>query len=133
MPKKSKRNVRASGEVDGYVGQRVRQLRMQIGLSQQQIGEALGISFQQIQKYEKGTNRLSAGRLIELAVALNTTPHDLLGYDDDAPKKGLNAFNTEIYKLAQEFADLPEALITPIRQMITALIETYHGGRKKTG
>lgn len=133
MAKKLKPSVRSSTDVDKFVGQRIRQLRMQIGLSQQHIGEALGISFQQVQKYEKGNNRLSAGRLLDLADILNTTPHDLLGYEDDGPGKGasLNSFNVEIYKLAQEYVELPEALLAPIRNMITSLIEIYPRAKKK--
>src|SRR6202140_2944598 len=48
---------------DKYVGSRVRMRRLMLGLSQAQLGEALGITFQQVQKYEKGTNRISASRL----------------------------------------------------------------------
>lgn len=49
--------------VDRYVGNRVRLRRMTIGMSQEKLGEALGVTFQQVQKYEKGTNRISASRL----------------------------------------------------------------------
>ena len=46
-----------------YVGKRVRMRRMMLGMSQAKLGDALGITFQQVQKYEKGTNRISASRL----------------------------------------------------------------------
>src|SRR6266853_5500941 len=46
-----------------HVGKRVRMRRMMLGMSQAKLGDALGITFQQVQKYEKGTNRISAGRL----------------------------------------------------------------------
>src|SRR3979411_2352699 len=49
--------------IDKHVGSRVRTRRMMLGMSQTQLGEALGITFQQVQKYEKGTNRISASRL----------------------------------------------------------------------
>ena len=48
---------------DKYVGKRVRMRRMMLGMSQAKLGDALGITFQQVQKYEKGANRISAGRL----------------------------------------------------------------------
>lgn len=54
-------------EVDRYVGQRVRARRMDIGMSQETLGNASDLTFQQIQKYEKGSNRISASRLVELA------------------------------------------------------------------
>lgn len=53
--------------IDVHVGRHVRQRRMLIGASQEQLGEHSGLTFQQIQKYEKGTNRISAGRLLQIA------------------------------------------------------------------
>lgn len=53
--------------IDQHVGGRVRQQRMFVGMSQEQLGERLGLTFQQIQKYEKGTNRVSASRLWEMS------------------------------------------------------------------
>jgi transcriptional regulator with XRE-family HTH domain len=49
--------------VDKHVGRRVRMRRMMLGMSQEKLGNALGLTFQQVQKYEKGTNRISASRL----------------------------------------------------------------------
>ena len=49
--------------VDKHVGSRVRMRRMMVGMSQSKLGDALGITFQQVQKYEKGTNRVGASRL----------------------------------------------------------------------
>ena len=57
-------------EVDIWVGRAVAQQRQQMGLSQSALASALGISFQQVQKYEAGANRLSAGRLFNLAQIL---------------------------------------------------------------
>ena len=56
--------------VDVYVGQRVRQRRWVAGMTQQQLGNMVGIKFQQIQKYETGMNRISASRLWDIASAL---------------------------------------------------------------
>jgi len=53
--------------IDGQVGNRVRLRRMLIGMSQERLGELLGLTFQQVQKYEKGVNRIGAGRLFEVA------------------------------------------------------------------
>jgi transcriptional regulator with XRE-family HTH domain len=54
-------------EVDAHVGQRMRQRREALGVSQGQLGRHLGLTFSQVQKYEKGTNRIGAGRLHHLA------------------------------------------------------------------
>jgi transcriptional regulator with XRE-family HTH domain len=56
---------------DGEIAMRVRALRLQRGLSQTEIGEVLGVTFQQVQKYERGTNRMSAGRLYRVAEVLD--------------------------------------------------------------
>jgi transcriptional regulator with XRE-family HTH domain len=56
--------------VDIYVGSRIRLRRTLLGLSQSTLGEAIGVSFKQVQKYEGGLNRIGAGRLYEISVAL---------------------------------------------------------------
>ena len=57
--------------IDIQVGNRVRIRRMLIGMSQERMGDLLGLTFQQVQKYEKGVNRIGAGRLYEVARILN--------------------------------------------------------------
>jgi transcriptional regulator with XRE-family HTH domain len=52
---------------DKHVGSRVRMRRMMLGMSQEKLGDALGLTFQQVQKYEKGTNRIGASRLQQIA------------------------------------------------------------------
>ena len=56
--------------IDKHVGSRVRMRRMMVNMSQEKLGEKLGITFQQIQKYEKGTNRIGASRLQQIANVL---------------------------------------------------------------
>lgn len=58
---------KAPDPVDRHVGHRVRVRRLLVGVSQEKLGDALGVTFQQIQKYEKGTNRISASRLRQIA------------------------------------------------------------------
>ena len=65
MPKKQ------ANPVDVQVGNRVRIRRMLIGMSQERLGDLLGLTFQQVQKYEKGVNRIGAGRLFEVSRILN--------------------------------------------------------------
>jgi transcriptional regulator with XRE-family HTH domain len=59
--------------IDAQVGNRVRLRRMLIGMSQERLGELLGLTFQQVQKYEKGVNRIGAGRLFEVSRILGVT------------------------------------------------------------
>ena len=60
-------STKAPNPVDKYVGSRVRMRRMMLGMSQEKLGDALGLTFQQVQKYEKGTNRIGASRLQQIA------------------------------------------------------------------
>ena len=64
-------STKAPNPVDKYVGSRVRMRRIMLGMSQEKLGEALGLTFQQIQKYEKGTNRVGASRLQNISTILN--------------------------------------------------------------
>jgi transcriptional regulator with XRE-family HTH domain len=61
---------RAANAVDRKLGQRVRARRLEIGMSQERLAELLGVTFQQVQKYEKGVNRIAASRLHDIAISL---------------------------------------------------------------
>ncbi len=61
---------RAAKVIDKKVGQRVRSRRLEIGMSQEKLAEILGVTFQQVQKYEKGVNRIAVSRLFDIANAL---------------------------------------------------------------
>jgi transcriptional regulator with XRE-family HTH domain len=61
---------KAPNPIDKHVGSRVRMRRVLIGMSQEKLGEALGLTFQQVQKYEKGTNRIGASRLQQISTIL---------------------------------------------------------------
>ena len=70
--------------IDVAVGARIRIRRRWLGLSQTDLAKALGITFQQVQKYEKGANRVSASMLVRSAAALETTVAALVGEDSGA-------------------------------------------------
>ena len=71
--KKAEKRVpkKQANPIDVQVGNRVRIRRMLIGMSQERLGDLLGLTFQQVQKYEKGVNRIGAGRLFEMARILS--------------------------------------------------------------
>jgi DNA-binding Xre family transcriptional regulator len=73
--KRAKRKLtpRSASAVDRYIGARMREQRLALSISQEQLGRKLGVSFQQIQKYEGGVNRVSAARLFEICKALNVS------------------------------------------------------------
>ena len=59
--------IKTADNIDAHIGSRVRLRRLTAGMSQEQLGAALGVTFQQVQKYEKGTNRIGAGRLYRIS------------------------------------------------------------------
>ena len=101
--------------VDVHVGQRVRQRRWMLGLTQQQLAQRVGIRFQQIQKYETGENRMSAGRLYDVAQALRAPivfffdglDGDAADVDGDAEGIGVLA-DREAIDLVRAFHAMPQ-------------------------
>jgi transcriptional regulator with XRE-family HTH domain len=89
--------------VDIIVGQNVRTLRAKRRISQLELGDALGLTFQQIQKYEKGTNRVSASKLHQIAVFLGVDISALFEGADTTARPGLSA---EAYELAVTYDKL---------------------------
>ncbi len=97
--------------VDVHVGKRVRHRRWMVGMTQQQLGEAVGIKFQQIQKYETGMNRVSASRLWDIAKAMDVDVRFFFegieeGVTDSAPEEG----KTESPKMQGDLLADKEAL-----------------------
>jgi transcriptional regulator with XRE-family HTH domain len=84
--KKAKRKIspRSPSAVDRYIGARMREQRLALSMSQEQLGRELGVSFQQIQKYEWGVNRVSAARLYSICEALNVSLASM--FEDDPSK-----------------------------------------------
>jgi len=78
-------NSAGKDPVDIHVGKRLRTLRLAKGFTQTQLAEMLGLSFQQVQKYERGANRVSASKLHGISLALGVTPNDFF--------QGLKGFN----------------------------------------
>jgi transcriptional regulator with XRE-family HTH domain len=66
---------KSTSSIDKEIGTRVRMRRISIGMSQEKLGEMLGLTFQQVQKYEKGMNRISVGRLVDIAKILGVDIH----------------------------------------------------------
>lgn len=127
-------NKKSPNPVDIHVGARIRLRRNMIGLSQEKLGESLGITFQQIQKYEKGMNRVGASRLQAIANILNVPVtfffDDMPGQSDNP--RGFDEENETTYvvgflnssegiQLARAFAKIGDA---KIRRKILDLVRT---------
>src|SRR5437867_8014014 len=91
---------KAPNPIDKHVGSRVRMRRMMLKMSQTALGDALGLTFQQVQKYEKGTNRIGAGRLQHIAHFLQV-PIDFLF--DGAPGGSMKDFKPFTFDYVSDF------------------------------
>ncbi|WEX73772.1 helix-turn-helix domain-containing protein [Sinorhizobium numidicum] len=78
-------NKKDPNPIDAFVGSRVRMRRLMVGLSQEKLADGLGITFQQVQKYEKGTNRIGASRLQAIADILGVHPSFFFQQDENKP------------------------------------------------
>lgn len=135
MPK----TIRSPDATDVAVGRKIRSQRLLLGLSQMELGHRLGITFQQIQKYEKGTNRISAGRLQQIAQLFNM-PVSFF-FDSSTGKapygehisEGLDFLDTAAaVRLVRAFSEIDDSAV---RRDIVALVEgiarTRKGKRKR--
>jgi transcriptional regulator with XRE-family HTH domain len=123
---------KSASEIDKHVGNRVRMRRMLVGMSQEKLGEALGITFQQVQKYEKGTNRIGASRLHHIASILGV---DVEFFFQGVPTAQAGEASTRVSmsdflalpesdRLVQTFGRLPESA----RRKVVDLIELLAPG-----
>jgi transcriptional regulator with XRE-family HTH domain len=117
---------RQVGAKDVAIGERIRTQRIAIGMSQEELGSRLGISFQQIQKYEKGMNRVSAVQLSLISDALGTNAVTLLdGVDGDSKSKSTPISRFMSTKVG---VDLVEAMLEikdpSVRQAIVSLAKS---------
>lgn len=101
---------KAPNPVDVHVGGRIRLRRMVLGMSQEKLGDSLGLTFQQIQKYEKGTNRVSASRLLSIGEILGVPVSFFYEGLDEAlvPATGMAEADPVAYVM--DFVNSPEGL-----------------------
>ncbi len=116
--KKNTPNPRHRFEADIVVGSRLRHMRHLLGRSQTDVANAIGITFQQLQKYEKGSNRISAGRLHQLAVEYSCPVSWFFGEYDNTAANPLT--NEEL-----NFLHLLRSCPSDGRLIIFKLLETY--------
>ena len=130
------RSSRRANPVDVHVGSRVRLRRMLLGMSQEKLGEHLGLTFQQIQKYEKGINRIGASRLFDLSKVL-AVPVQFFYEELPVSGDGAGGFAEQPESYAVEFLSSREGLelnkafarITDprVRRSIVELVRSFAG------
>ena len=94
---------------DIAIGGRIRARREALRLTQAQLAAGAGVTFQQVQKYERGVNRVAAARLLQIASVLKTTGADLLGELEDVEGEALTLAQPGVARLLASFRILPEA------------------------
>ena len=118
---------------DHHVGARIRERRIMLGLSQQQLAQMIGVTYQQAHKYERGLNRISAGRLYEIAQVLGVPVSWFFdGLSHAAQPVEMTQRQRMCLELARNFADIDnERHQEALSQMARAL--AGHGGTHATG
>jgi len=105
--------IKSPDPVDIHVGQRVRARRKMLGLSQTQLGKELGVTFQQVQKYERGTNRIGSSRLFRMSTTLDVP----VAYFFEGAETKLPGYNDALSALDGDAFD---------RQETKELVEAYY-------
>jgi transcriptional regulator with XRE-family HTH domain len=113
-------------EADAEIGKRIRARREGLSLSLKQLSEALGVSYQQVQKYENGANRVAGARLQDLASALQTSVANLIGADEQANAGDLPSLSAKGRRLIASFERLPLEVQRSILDLTEGLA-TKHG------
>ena len=125
MTARAAHNPRAPKAIDIFVGSRIRLLRMRRKMSQEALGKLLDLTYQQVQKYENGTNRVGASRLNDIANALNVPVSELFGGAKDAEHKSFAtpqvAFDPQAFRIAEAFVKISDK---EIRKLLIRLVET---------
>ncbi|MEL6282330.1 MAG: helix-turn-helix transcriptional regulator [Pseudomonadota bacterium] len=121
-----------ANEIDAHIGMRLRQRRWLLGLTQQQLGDRVGIKFQQVQKYETGQNRISASRLWELARAVEVRiayffdglGHEVEGFSESEPSfesQGDLLADREAAELVRAYYATPEPQRRRLYELVKAM------------
>lgn len=128
--------------IDIHVGSRVRLRRMMLGMSQERLGENLGITFQQIQKYEKGSNRIGASRLQHIATILKVpvsfffedapgTPEEAAGFAESSHSYVVDFLSSsEGLSLNKAFVRIRDS---KVRRRVVDLVQSLAGEEEEAG
>lgn len=120
-----KLNVRSASAPDVELGKRIRLRRVERKMSQAELGDALGVTFQQVQKYEKGVNRVSTTRMAEIARALGVDYAYLIG-EGDVKKKEVESLlfldSNFSLRLLRAYSSIPDQ---SVQRKFVDLMETF--------
>ena len=103
----SRRSTSRTQDIDRYVGARIRERRIMLGLTQQQLADLIGVTYQQAHKYERGINRVSAGRLFEVAQVLSVPVSYFFDGLEQDNERAISPRERMCLELARNFAQIP--------------------------
>jgi transcriptional regulator with XRE-family HTH domain len=111
--------------IDVHVGSRIRLRRTLLGMSQERLGEALGLTFQQVQKYERGVNRVGASRLFDLSRVLDVP---ISFFFDDMPESLASTYGSHISRRTSGFAEMQDGFTDDAlnRRETLELVRAYY-------
>jgi transcriptional regulator with XRE-family HTH domain len=111
--------------IDVHVGSRIRLRRTLLGMSQERLGEALGLTFQQVQKYERGVNRVGASRLFDLSRVLDVP---ISFFFDDMPDSLANTYGAQTSRRAAGFSEAQDGFTDDAlnRRETLELVRAYY-------
>src|SRR5581483_9417345 len=122
MSKRSNRTL----EIEQHVGARIRERRIMLGLTQQQLADLIGVTYQQAHKYERGINRVSAGRLFEIARVLSVpVSYFFEGLDSDAGRP-VSPRERMCLELARNFAQISNERHQEALSQLARALATQH-------
>lgn len=116
--------------VDVEVGARLRSFRLARGLSQTGLGDAVGITFQQVQKYERGHNRISASRLCNMAKALKISPVDLFPPSELGREQDALALSLRVTSDLREIVELVAAMPPKRQAWVARIVRIFAEGEE---
>jgi len=125
-------NTKSATEGDRYAGERIKEARFAAGITQTELGDMLGVSFQQVQKYENGKNRVNGARIALLCTALNRPMSYFFPNHPDireAHNPVLSAFlaSKDGHYIAEHFPHMPSQMKRAVIDLIKATVEAHHG------
>lgn len=124
-----KRTTNRTQDIDRHVGARIRERRIMLGLTQQQLADLIGVTYQQAHKYERGLNRVSAARLFQIARVLSVpVSHFFEGLEQDQAAATRSASPRErmCLELARNFAQIPNERHQEALSQLARALATQH-------
>jgi transcriptional regulator with XRE-family HTH domain len=119
--------------LDIAIGARIRAYRIARKISQEELGEALGVTFQQVQKYEKGANRISGSRLVKLCEVLQVRAEQILGNDsgvfDEQPDVLTVLQDRSSARMLAQLQALPRHQRSAVLEAISIMVKAFRNGK----